>query len=165
MKKRNPYVLACIWAVLLVTKLVLVFAFGFIGTTRINVLLYTGYGIWMISVILGWWPMLALKRKGGVAKGKSYVHTTTLVTTGLYSIIRHPQYTAGIYFSLAIVLVSQHWLIILLGIIAIVLLYIDIVKTDQEEIKKFGEEYQQYMKKVPRTNFVLGIIRRLGRRH
>jgi protein-S-isoprenylcysteine O-methyltransferase Ste14 len=156
-------VFACIWAILLIAQLVLVFVFGFISETRINALLYAGYGVWMVSAILGWLPMLILKKKGSVAKGKSYVHTTALVTTGLYSIIRHPQYTAGIYLNLALVLVSQHWLIILMGIIAMVLLYIDIVHADHEEINKFGEEYRQYMKEVPRTNFILGIIRRLGR--
>jgi protein-S-isoprenylcysteine O-methyltransferase Ste14 len=156
-------VFACIWAILLIVQLVLVFVFRFVSETRIKELLYAGYGVWVVSAILGWLPMLVLKKKGGVAKGKSYVHTTAIVTTGLYSILRHPQYTAGIYLNLAIVLVSQHWLIILMGIIAMVLLYIDIVRTDQDEIKKFGEEYRQYMKEVPRTNFILGIIRRLGR--
>lgn len=154
-----------IWAALLVGQLVLVFAFGFINNARNNILLYIGYGIWVISVILGWWPIFALKKRGGVEKGKSYVHTTALVKTGLYSIIRHPQYTAGMYFNLALILVSQHWLIITIGIIAMALLYIDIVHADQGEIEKFGDEYRQYMKQVPRTNFVLGIVRRLGHRH
>ena len=87
------------------------------------------------------------------------MHTTTLVTTGLYGIVRHPQYTAGLLWSLALLLISQHVIIILLGIVVMPLLYIDIMKADRLAINKFGNDYREYMKKVPRTNFVLGIIR------
>jgi protein-S-isoprenylcysteine O-methyltransferase Ste14 len=112
-------------------------------------------------MIFGWLPIFLLKKKGGVSRGKSYVHTTTLVTSGLYGIIRHPQYTAGILLSLALLLVSQHVIIILLGIIVIPLLYIDIIKADRSAIEKFGAAYREYMKRVPRSNFILGIIRRI----
>lgn len=124
---------------------------------------YAGYAVWVVSMIFGWLPIFIFKKKGGVAKGKSYVHTTTLVTTGLYGIVRHPQYTAGILWSLALLLISQHVIVILLGIIVMPLLYIDIIKADQSAIKKFGDEYREYMKKVPRTNFMLGIFRHLKR--
>jgi hypothetical protein len=38
--------------------------------------------------------------------------------------------------------------------------YIDLVKADEGAIEKFGEDYKVYMTKVPRANFVLGLIRR-----
>lgn len=164
MNKWKHFILACIWGPFLVLQIVLVFIFGFVNDSRLYILEYTGYAVWVISFIFGWLPIFILKIKGSVAKGKSYVHTTTIVKTGLYSIIRHPQYTAGILFSLALMLVSQTFLITLLGIIVIPLLYMDIVKADKFNIEKFGDEYRQYMKEVPRTNFVLGIIRRLSRK-
>jgi len=43
--------------------------------------------------------------------------------------------------------------------VTILLLYVDIVMTDKHEIEKFGDDYRRYMERVPRTNFVLGIIR------
>jgi len=153
------HILVIFWGVCLVAQLVLVIAFNVLNEHRIAVLEYAGYAVWIVSMIFGWLPILIFKKKGGVARGKSYVHTTTLVTTGLYGIIRHPQYTAGILLSLALLLVSQHVIIILLGVVVMPLLYIDIMKADRSAIGKFGDEYRRYMKKVPRTNFILGIIR------
>ena len=109
--------------------------------------------------------MIVLKRSGGVKKGDSYVKTTRLVNTGIYAIVRHPQYTAGLLFSLALILISQTVLVTILGFLTIALVYIDIYIADKYEIKKFGAEYKDYMKKVPRTNFVLRMIRYITRRN
>ena len=149
MDKWKNYILVCFWGPLMITQIVLVFFCGFVSDVRLSVLEYVGYAVWVISFIFGWLPILVLKRKGNVGKGKSYVHTTTLVKSGLYSIIRHPQYTAGLLFSLALMLVSQSLLITLLGLAVIPLLYIDIIQADKHNIKKFGVEYKQYMNEVP----------------
>jgi protein-S-isoprenylcysteine O-methyltransferase Ste14 len=159
----KDHILSFIWGPLLIAQILSVFFFGLVSQTRLNILVYAGYFIWVISAILGWWPVIYLKKKGGVAKGKSYVHTTALVKTGIYSIVRHPQYTAGILFSLALAFVSQHFVIAALGLIVMALLYIDIVNADKHEVEKFGEEYKRYKADVPRTNFVLGIIKHLKR--
>jgi protein-S-isoprenylcysteine O-methyltransferase Ste14 len=44
------------------------------------------------------------------------------------------------------------------------LIYIDLIKADKDAIKKFGDDYKNYMQKVPRSNFVLGIIRLIHRK-
>jgi protein-S-isoprenylcysteine O-methyltransferase Ste14 len=164
MKHWKLYILSCIWGPVLAAQIVLVLVFGFVNSTRISILVYISYITWVISMIFGWLPIFTLKKKGGVEKGQSYVHTTVLVTTGIYSIVRHPQYTAGILFSLALMLFSQQWLIIAMGCIVIPLLYIDILMTDKHETEKFGEVYKKYMKEVPGTNFLLGLFRRMKRR-
>jgi len=164
MKQWKMYILSCIWGPLLVAQIVLVFIFGIFNEAGFDEVMYVGWVIWAISVIFGFLPIFIFKRKGGVAKGKSYIHTTNLVVTGIYSIVRHPQYTAGILFSLALILMAQNWLVLSLGVVLIPLLYIDIVMADKYEVEKFGDEYKRYMKKVPRTNFMLGIIRLLRRR-
>ena len=161
----KDYILSCIWGPLLVAQIILVLFLGFYNEAGINVLLYIGWIIWVLSIIFGWLPIFVLKKQGGVDKGKSYVHTKTLVTTGIYAIVRHPQYTAGILFSLALLLMSQSVFIVIIGAVVSILLYIDIVIADKHELAKFGEEYERYMKDVPRTNFLLGIIRLLGRRN
>jgi len=61
-------------------------------------------------------------------------------------------------------LLFQHWIIILLGIPIIPLTYIDLIRADKDAIEKFGDDYKAYMKRVPRANFLLGIIRMLQRR-
>ena len=161
MKQWRKYILSCIWGPLLVAQVILVFICGIFNEAGLDVVLYLGWVIWAISVVLAWMPIFTLKRKGGVKKGKSYVHTTALVKTGIYSIVRHPQYTAGILFSLALILISQSWLIAGISAIVMPLSYVDTLMADKHEIEKFGDEYKRYMKEVPRTNFILGIIRLL----
>jgi protein-S-isoprenylcysteine O-methyltransferase Ste14 len=159
----REYVLTCIWGPLLVAQNLMVLVFGKYNKAGFDVVMYVGWVVWAISVVFGWMPIFVLKRKGGVKKGKSYVATSVLVDSGLYSIVRHPQYTAGILWSLALILISQSWLVTAMGFVVILLLYLDILKADNYEVEKFGEEYIRYMKKVPRTNFILGIIRLLRR--
>lgn len=120
---------------------------------------WVGWLSLLLSIIFGIAPIFIFKQRGDVAKGKSFVHTATLVDTSLYAIVRHPQYLAGIFFNIAMMLLAQHWLVILIGLISAVLIYLDIQTADQEGIEKFGDEYQQYMQRVPQVNLILGILR------
>lgn len=120
---------------------------------------WAGWFIWIASLVFGVAPIFILRQKGDVEKGKSYVNTRRLVDTSLYAIARHPQYIGGILFSVALMLLAQHWLIILLGCVSAVLIWSDIQAADQECIEKFGDEYRRYMQRVPQVNFILGAIR------
>jgi protein-S-isoprenylcysteine O-methyltransferase Ste14 len=130
--------------------------------SQIQILAYAGVGLYVFSgLVFGWLPIVEFRRKGGVRKGRSYIHTTKLVDTGIYSIVRHPQYTTFILWAIAGMLLFQHWIVVLLGIPIVPLTYIDLIKADEDAIEKFGDDYKAYMRKVPRANFLLGIIRRL----
>jgi protein-S-isoprenylcysteine O-methyltransferase Ste14 len=39
--------------------------------------------------------------------------------------------------------------------------YIDTFQEDRLCLKKFGEDYERYRERVPRINFVIGIVRLL----
>lgn len=148
-----------IWiaSVLLVAQYILAFfVFNLPGWQPLQ---WVGWIVWGISAIFGIGPIFILRREGGVAKGKSYVETTRLVDASLYAIIRHPQYVGGILFNLALMLLAQHWLIIALGLISMLLIYEDIRAADQEGIAKFGSAYQDYMQRVPQVNILAGIVR------
>jgi protein-S-isoprenylcysteine O-methyltransferase Ste14 len=133
--------------------------------SQIPILAYLGVGLYVLSgIIFGGLPVIEFRKKGEVKKGKSYIHTTELVDTGIYSVVRHPQYVTFILWAIAGMLLFQHWFVILLGIPIIPLIFIDLIKADNEAIEKFGDDYKEYMKKVPRANFLLGIIRRLRQR-
>ena len=128
--------------------------------SQIRILAYIGVGLYAFSgLIFGMLPVFEFRKNGRVVKGKSYIHTTELVDTGIYSIVRHPQYVTFILWAIAGMLLFQHWIVIILGIPIIPLTYIDLHNADKDGIKKFGNEYKQYMKQVPRANFLLGIIR------
>jgi len=131
------------------------------NVSQIEILAYVGAGVYVFSgLVFGMLPVMEFRKKGKVRKGKSYIHTTELVDTGIYSIVRHPQYVTFILWAIAGILVFQHWIIILMGIPIIPLTYIDLIRADKRAIEKFGDDYRAYMKKVPRANFLLGTIRR-----
>jgi protein-S-isoprenylcysteine O-methyltransferase Ste14 len=133
--------------------------------SQIEILAYVGVGLYVFSgIVFGLLPVIEFRKKGSVKKGRSYVHTTKLVDTGVYSIVRHPQFVTFILWAIAGMLLFQHWVIILLGIPIIPLTYIDLIRADKDAIEKFGDDYKAYMQEVPRTNFLLGIIRLLQRR-
>ena len=129
-----------------------------------DILAYTGIGLYISSGwIFGMLPIYEFRKRGSVKKGKSYIHTTKLVDTGIFSIIRHPQFTTWMIWAIAGMFIFQHWIIILIGIPIIPLTYIDILNAEKRLIKKFGNEYKKYMKIVPRSNFLLGLFRLLKR--
>jgi protein-S-isoprenylcysteine O-methyltransferase Ste14 len=130
--------------------------------TQIEFVAYIGVVLYVFSgIVFGMLPILEFRKKGRVMKGKSYIHTTQLVDTGIYSIVRHPQFVTFILWAFAGMLLFQHWIVILLGIPIIPLTYVDLIRADKSVLEKFGADYEVYMKKVPRANFLLGIIRRL----
>lgn len=56
---------------------------------------------------------------------------------------------------------SQHWLSVISGILGSTLFYRDVLREEQMSIEKFGEDYKRYIERVPRMNFLVGIIRLL----
>jgi protein-S-isoprenylcysteine O-methyltransferase Ste14 len=61
-------------------------------------------------------------------------------------------------------LIAQHWTSVVLGLVSMVLAYADTFKADQYCIEKFGDAYRHYIERVPRVNFVAGIVQLLLRR-
>jgi protein-S-isoprenylcysteine O-methyltransferase Ste14 len=138
---------------------------GVIEVESYLVLFIIGWVVWTFGMVLVMAPIVMFPRRGGVTKGQSYVHSTRLVDTGIYAIVRHPQYTGGIYaIFLTTFLWYPHWLFGVLGVIGTGVIYMGCREEDQRLIKKFGDDYIEYMQRVPRMYFVAGIIRVLRRR-
>ncbi len=122
-----------------------------------------GWMVLWLSAIFGWLPIFTFKKYGNVPRGKSYVHTTQLVDRGVYAIVRHPQYVAGILMAIALFLIAQHWIIGILGAILIVIYYLSALDEEKATLEKLGEAYQNYMNTVPRFNFIVGLFKRIRR--
>lgn len=122
-----------------------------------------GWMVLWLSAIFGWLPIFTLKKYGMVPKGKGYVHTTQLVDKGIYAVVRHPQYVAGMLMAIALWLIAQHWINAVLGIVLIVLYYLSAFDEEQATLEKLGEAYQNYMNTVPRFNFIAGLFKRFRR--
>ncbi|MBD3352466.1 MAG: DUF1295 domain-containing protein [Candidatus Lokiarchaeota archaeon] len=122
-----------------------------------------GWIIFGIGIILSASPNLYFKKHGGVEKGESYIKTTKLVRKGIYDIIRHPQYTGGFWCCVGITLVFQHWIPIILTLIAVPTIYYGMFPEEESLIEKFGDKYKQYMQDVPRWSISWGLVRKLRR--
>ena len=153
----HPLLLSSIASVLTAAQVVLAF---FLRGSSSEALQWAGWICLWTSGIFGMLPIITFRRKGGVPKGKSYMKTTGLVDTGIYAIVRHPQGgTAWLLINLGVMLIAWHWTSVVLGLASMGLVYADTFKSDQYCIKKFGDAYRRYMRRVPRVNFVAGIIR------
>ena len=75
--------------------------------------------------------------------------TEKIVTTGVYSIVRHPQYLGGLLAHAGISFLLSAWYSLLLTPLMVVLIYLISRKEEEELIREFGKEYEDYKKKVP----------------
>jgi protein-S-isoprenylcysteine O-methyltransferase Ste14 len=127
-------------------------------------LVYAGWVILAAGFVFIFPPMVFLRSKGKLEKGKDFAHTTIIVDSGIYAIVRHPLYLGWLLMYVAVILFSQHWLVAILGILGVVCMYLISRQEDQHLIEKFGDTYKGYMKSVPAMNIMAGIIRLLRRR-
>lgn len=130
----------------------------------LNWLLYIGWAIWAVGFLLTMTPAAVLRKKGDVPEGKSWVKTTVVVNSGPYALVRHPIYVGWMLMLFALILISQHWITAILGIVAMAIFYPDIPKEDRSNVEKFGDAYKKYQQSVPMINLPLGVIRLLRRK-
>ena len=122
---------------------------------------YLGWGLLVLSIYFALAPVYIFKKIERVPEGKSYIHTKVIVDNGLFGIVRHPQYLSMLLVEIGLVLIVQHWLILILSSICFILTYYGILLQDKILVRKFKDDYKEYMRKVPRTNFILGLIKLL----
>ena len=113
------------------------------------------------SAIFGILPIIQFRKKGNVPKGKPYTETTTLVTTGIYSIVRHPQFLAGILICISLTLITQTINSLIAGTIAAITYASEVPPADRRLIQKFGQPYKTYQQKVPALNPITGTIKHI----
>lgn len=88
--------------------------------------------------------------------------TVALVREGPYRVIRHPGYLAEmVYFSTLPIILSKWVPFTILAVICIVIAIAScaylIWVEDSFNLRKWGEEYRQYMEEVPAINLVKGL--------
>ena len=148
---------SCVYSSFIVVQFAL--AYYHYNNLHLDLVANIGWLVFTMSAFFGWLPIITLKKIGGVPKKKSYIHTTVLVDSGIYAVVRHPQYLAGVLMSLALVLITQYWMSAILFIPVAVGFYWDSLKADQNFVDKFGSEYKVYMEKVSGMNPLKGILR------
>lgn len=90
---------------------------------------------------------------GGVAEVSLRVAEThraeRVVTTGVYSLVRHPQYLGGMLAHIGFSILLAAWYSLLLTPIVVAINYLISWKEEEELVKQFGKQYEGYRKRVP----------------
>jgi len=138
-----------------------------LGLTNFNNFMLKGAGIvylqyisiifFIAGIFLVVSSFISLKRIGRPTSGLE--DTTIMIHRGIFKILRHPLYLGLSLSTIGFLFAYQAVALIIIGIIAIILFYIASIVEDSYNVKKFGREYIEHMKKVPIWNFFLGIFR------
>jgi protein-S-isoprenylcysteine O-methyltransferase Ste14/NAD-dependent dihydropyrimidine dehydrogenase PreA subunit len=127
----------------------------------LSILFYVGWTVLAVGLLFFFSPSMYFPRP---QDGKSVMDTSVIVWSGTYGIVRHPQILGCLLLMLGSILVSQHWLSMLVAVPIAALFHRYVLKEEYNLIVKFGDEYIHYMQSVPRMNAVLGIVRLARRR-
>jgi len=90
--------------------------------------------------------VLLLKRKG--KSSGSFENTTTLVKSGIYSLIRHPLYFSLFLLGTGVMLKNPGIPALALGAVNLVAVYLTSLIEEKEMEERFGTAYKQYMKET-----------------
>lgn len=154
----KDWIRGTITGLLFITEIMIsILFFNWLGLIWLNVLGWILIGI--AFFVLGWLPRVAFTKYGQAQENESWLHTTVMVDRGIYSVVRHPIYLGWYFYFFGFICLSQHWLALAFAIPAFILVYLDTLKEERSSINKFGHTYKDYMKRVPRLNIFLGIIR------
>jgi len=127
----------------------------------LNIPFYIGWIILVVGMPFFFSPTIYFP-KG--REGKSIMDTTKIVDSGTYGIVRHPQILGCILLMFGAILISQHWLSVIIAVPIFVLFYRYVLKEEKNLIVKFGNDYKSYMQRVPRMNPLSGVVRLIRRR-
>jgi NAD-dependent dihydropyrimidine dehydrogenase PreA subunit/protein-S-isoprenylcysteine O-methyltransferase Ste14 len=130
----------------------------------LQALFYVGWLILPFALLFFFSVVIYFGKYGKPGEGKDLMDTTVLVDSGTYAIVRHPMALGSILLMSTSILISQHWLVAIAGVIMSAFSYREQVKLEKGLLVKFGDDYKHYIQRVPRMNLILGIIRLLCRK-
>ncbi len=100
-------------------------------------------------IAVGVWFGIGGARTTGMEVAETHCEPNNLETTGIYSTVRHPQYLGWILSHVGLSVLLSVWYSMLFTPILIALIYLISKKEEDELMKEFGEEYEDYQKRVP----------------
>jgi protein-S-isoprenylcysteine O-methyltransferase Ste14 len=113
-----------------------------------------------LGICLAVWATRMHYKRGGL----NHDETVILIKDGPYSVMRHTEFAPMMLPTLLPIILSEYVPFTPLSVAAIIVMIVYIyygVRMEEEklDIPKWGDEYRQYMKEVPRFNFVVGLWR------
>jgi protein-S-isoprenylcysteine O-methyltransferase Ste14 len=98
--------------------------------------------------LAGAWLGIAGVRETGLKVAETH-RARRVVSSGVYSVIRHPQYLGGLLAHLGLSFLVSAWFSMLSTPLLIFLICLMSEKEETELIKEFGDKYKTYKKRVP----------------
>ncbi len=102
----------------------------------------------IIFVLLGFWLLIDSVRGLSIQVSESH-KPEKVITAGIYATVRHPQYLGWFASHLGFTFLFSGWYSLLFTPVVVVLLYLLARKEEQELIREFGKQYEEYQGKVP----------------
>ena len=149
-------------AILLVVQFIMVF---FVPRSISSLTLEVfAWFFWLVSMGLLFLPINTLRRLGEISGGRDYTQTHKLVNTGIYALVRHPQYLGWLLMHLTLILFNVRWPTAVAGVLGASILARIAYNEDRRLVEKFGDDYVAYIRRVPRLNLIRGVIRYFQRK-
>jgi protein-S-isoprenylcysteine O-methyltransferase Ste14 len=116
------------------------------------VLVIVAVQIFLISMLIGVLRMRHLKPAAmlGLPELRGEGDPGTLLTEGIYSLIRHPRYAEVWLGLLSIALFTNYLAVYILVIVFVPVIYGVVLLEERELRERFGREYEKYCAEVPR---------------
>jgi protein-S-isoprenylcysteine O-methyltransferase Ste14 len=133
--------------------------FNLWGQLNIRWLTIVGWLLQIPSACLIASSIHALHYKGK-PKTSDFTDTTAFIYSGIYSFVRQPMTLGMAMWSVALVLAFQSILAVILGVVSLFCFWLSAGKESEYDIRKFGDPYKKYMKKVPMWNILRGLRKR-----
>ena len=135
--------------------LLILFCILHYNSANLRIPLYSGWALLTFGALFLLWS--SQSRRGG-SDGEVFVES------GPYALVRHPEFLGHISIISALILMTQHWISLAMGLTLIGLISLAMMMEERENIEKFGDAYRDYMERVPRINLPAGIIKRVIQR-
>lgn len=117
------------------------------GKLRQGKIFFNIAGIFMIILGIYLWIQAVI-----IQKINKKVSEKKLITTGVYSIVRNPVYSAFTFIFTGLLLFTTNYILLILPFVFWAILTILMKNTEEKWLKnEFGEEYEIYLKKVNRV--------------
>jgi len=132
------------------------FSFDFVGILLFCCLTMIGFLFIILSASLFIASMNDLKHNGKF-KIDDFTVTTVFIDAGTHIFVRQPMTLWLAIWSIALILDFQSVLAVILGVVSVFCFWMSARKESEYDIRKFGNTYKDYMKKVPMWNILKGL--------
>jgi protein-S-isoprenylcysteine O-methyltransferase Ste14 len=110
---------------------------------------WAGLALGLLSLALWVWTQQALGAQWSAQLQLRQDHQ--LITTGPYTHVRHPLYTAMVGWAVGLALVTANWIFVGLAALSAAVFFVRVPREEQMMLERFGDDYRSYMQRTGRV--------------